>query len=653
MSTTATRELFVYDHPESKIRFLEQTLHGQDWRLRVGFAPNDPKSTEHIEAIRAACARKGYLVKTVSLRDGQAVLDIHHLGEGTKPSQVIAEMGAARGLAHLVTHPTLTFDALIEGAKGGGKTAFHVLRDPARANGFMYLVGEAFMMSSGFTKKGGVSRGKWSDPHNFLQSLAYSMFGLQSLTYLFVAKNNNDMAFEQYRKKLDETIKAGGTAEDVRFNTNKDTEQQTLWHRTKSFMQRYPIQMGALFNDIGMGIYIVRSMKLKKWYENILAKKTPASAELMANAKKYTTVTKRFGIPMSTFRFDILGAVISIVAWAVLLIKPKTYSIEQQEADADHPLRRFWHKFRADPQVAAGLMTVASSGSRLKSAISEKDRMQAIGETIYLGGDFALLFTKNDNYGSKNSKDVRLLAERVGDYVAGLPFVYGHEAQEKMIHAMADFLRAKSLREIKDNPHATQFTLPELDERREILMREVKMRVRNQQDEFIERIADVANRLSLSPPMGQSGQGLEAMAKAFADLPWMHITPTEMREAIEASRQRKPEIKAPKTNEDIREAISELTEIIPGIDKGQTVASLYEAITHAHATVRPSSNASAKPATMPAAPPATSTPASIAPGAKPTASATPLPSSKASAAPSNRVSDIAREVTPTLELARQ
>jgi hypothetical protein len=571
MNATNTREIYVYDHPESKIRFLETTLRGQDWRLRIAYPANDPKASDNIAAVRAACQRKGYVLNDTTDTNGSRILELHHLGEGGHPGQLLNELGLAKGTAHLITHPSITIDALAEGAQNLGKKMWHVARDPARANGIIYLAAEGFLVTSGKT---------------LLQSIAYTFFLLQSLTYLTVAKNNNDSSFDQYKKKLDSTLRQGGSAESLHFEPTKDKESSGFVRNTINVIRRYPIQIGAAFNDIGMGIYMLRSLR-KKWgfeaFEKgdlVLAKKMLGNVnihdtqELAREAKTYISKTKYF----NGFRSDIAGAAVSMVAWAFLLITPKSHSENEKEEAEGRPLLHTWQKFRENPQVGAGLLTFASSGLRLKTALAARDRRQSIGEGIYLGGDFELLFTKNDNYGSKNSKDVKVLAERIGDYLYDLPGVYGHASQEKVVQSMANFLRAKTLQEIKDNPHAVKYTLEELNQRREVLVREVKLRIRNQQDERLERVADAANRVVLWAPEAERETLLTRVAQGLSQLPWVHVTPQEMREAIVASQTRQPEITPPQNDRELREAIADLTNIVPHIDKGGTVAALYEAL---------------------------------------------------------------------------
>lgn len=579
MDSTQTREIYVYDHPESKIRFLEMTLRGQDWRLRIAYPANDPKAISNIAAVRAACDRKGYVLKDSTDASGNSTLELHHLGEGGNPSQLLSELGLVRGTGHLITHPSITIDALTQGAQSLGKKAWHIARDPARANGIIYLAAEGFLVSSGGStnKAEGLGRVKFFTPHNILQKLAYSFFLMQSGTYLFFAKNNNDAAFDQYKNKLSTTLKQGGTAESVVFEAKGDQEKKGPVRTMINYIRRYPIQIGAAFNDIGMGVYMLRSVYKKKWYTDLLASKLPVSAELLKEATEYTA-SKAGRFKISGFHRDIAGAVVSMVAWAFLLITPKKHSDEEKEQIEGKPLHNAWQKFRENPQVGAGLLTLLSSSLRFSSALTTNDKRQQWGEGIYIGGDLALLFTKNDNYGSKNSKDVEVVAQRLADHIATLPCMFGPEAQEKVVTSMATFLRAKTLQEIKDNPQAIQYTIEELNARREILVRETKLRIRNHQDERIERVADAANRITQYVPNAERSALVEQLSEAFSHLPWVHVTPAEMYKAIVDSQGRKPEITPPQNDKELREAIADLTDIVPHIDKGITVAAIYDTL---------------------------------------------------------------------------
>lgn len=561
MDSTQTREIYVYDHPESKIRFLEMTLRGQDWRLRIAYPANDPKAISNIAAVRAACDRKGYVLKDGTDASGNSTLELHHLGEGGNPRQLLSELGLVRGTGHLITHPSITIDALTQGTHGIAKKTWQVVRDPARANGLIYLGAEGFLVNSG---------------KSILQKIAYSFFLAQSSVYLFFAQNNNDASFEQYRKKLDTTLKNGGTAESVEFEAQSDKESKGLLRTVGNYVRRYPIQIGAAFNDIGMGVYALRSLYKKREYADIIAKKIPADAKLLEEAIAYNV--SKGGFKLKGFHQDILAAAVSMAAWAFLLITPKRHTDDDKDQVEGKPLQSAWQRFRENPQIGAGLLTLVSSSLRLSTSLKTNDRKQTIGESLYIGGDFALLFTKNDNYGSKNSKDVEVVAQRLADHIATLPCMFGPEAQEKVVTSMATFLRAKTLQEIKDNPQAIQYTIEELNARREILVRETKLRIRNHQDERIERVADAANRITQYVPNADRSALVEKLSEAFSHLPWVHVTPAEMHKAIVDSQGRKPEITPPKNDKELREAIADLTDIVPHIDKGITVAAIYDTL---------------------------------------------------------------------------
>ncbi|MBX9725801.1 MAG: hypothetical protein K2X09_00925 [Rickettsiales bacterium] len=562
MDTPNGQAIYVYDHPESKIRFLETTLRGQDWRLRIAYPANDPTANGHIAAVREAYARKGYVLKDSADASGNNILELHHLGEGGSPTQLLRELGFIKGSGHLITHPSITLGSLADGTHSIAKKSWNVVRDPARANGLIYLGAEGFLIGSG--KK------------NILQKVAYSFFLAQSFVYLAFAQNNNDASFEQYRKKLDATLKNGGTAESVAFEAQSDKESKGLLRTIGNYVRRYPIQIGAALNDIGMGVYALRSVYKKREYADIIAKKIPADAKLLEEAIAYNV--GKGGFKLSGFRQDILAAAVSMAAWAFLLITPKHHSDDEIDQVEGKPLQTAWQKFRENPQIGAGLLTLVSSSLRLSTSLKTNDRKQTIGESLYIGGDFALLFTKNDNYGSKNSKDVEVLAKRIAEHLADQPFVYGPTSQEKVVESMATFLRAKTLQEIKDNPQATKFTVEELNERREVLVREVKLRIRNHQDERMERVADMANRISQWAPEAERDALIGNVSEALSQLPWVHVTPDEMRKAMMDSRERRPEITAPKNAKELREAITDLTTIVPRIDKGATVAALYDAL---------------------------------------------------------------------------
>ena len=108
------KQVYIYDHPESKIRFLEQTLADKDWRATLVYANTDATALAEREHAKQQFAARGYAVREGKTEQGEPTLELHHLGEGSSPHEIIQELGVGRGVGKLLMHPSVPIHAGIE-----------------------------------------------------------------------------------------------------------------------------------------------------------------------------------------------------------------------------------------------------------------------------------------------------------------------------------------------------------------------------------------------------------------------------------------------------------------------------------------------------------------------------------------------------------
>ncbi|MFZ4541094.1 MAG: hypothetical protein ACOYNL_04685 [Rickettsiales bacterium] len=582
-------QIYIYDHPESKIQFMEQTLAGKDWRATLVYPDNNPEDNGNIIAAKQAFEKRGYHVKQSVNEHGHQLLDLHHLGDGTKPSEVLKEMGLVEGAGRLIMNPSIPLQASF----AAGKTLFgkleHAVKDPAHLNGLIYMAAEAAMLWPSKEKKlkdlEAASKGIKTRPNHWRKA-AFWLFLAQSATYLFAAKNNDATSFDDFRHKIDKTMKTTGDLEDVRYDHAKDKPADGIGHTFLRLLRRFPIEAGALFNDLGMALYIVGAVKDRNHYRKELV----TGGKLDDVGKSYLGVDSKGNVGDGKLNYklvgangytnDMRGAITSIIAWALMLVKPKKKDDEALESDSKNPFARSWNSLRENPQVGTGLLTLVSSSQRLLGSASRADKSQLFGERIYLLGDVMLLFTKGDHYGKKTG-NVDTLADTLAEYINKMPLILGPEHQEKMVKNMANYLLEKGCAEIRHNPKTSSFTEAELKERSDLLIIEVGRRVRSSYGEQMEQLGDVTAKLIGQFPTEMHAELIAHLSQSLAQLPWIYATPEELKPVLENGLKHVPPAKvaapAP-TPKSVRQAMLEIVNIMSDVDAGGSVALLYDTV---------------------------------------------------------------------------
>ncbi len=94
-----------WENPEERVRFLEETLRGKDWRARIIYPASRPEALASYQRTRSVLEARGYIVTSARNEAGDLVLDLHHLGKGTRVRDIMAETGVIGALGHMVRRP--------------------------------------------------------------------------------------------------------------------------------------------------------------------------------------------------------------------------------------------------------------------------------------------------------------------------------------------------------------------------------------------------------------------------------------------------------------------------------------------------------------------------------------------------------------------
>lgn len=582
MNTPTRQHIYIYDHPESKIRFLEMSLDGQDWRATVVFPQNDP----NIDLVRKTLEKRGYTARLGQDGKGHALLEIHHLGKGGHVSAVFHEAGLTRGVAHAISHPGDTFGKLITAAKASGAWLEGSLHDPARANGIVNTVAEGFLASAGH----GAQYGKFTDPKNALQSMAGISWLAQSLTYLFFAKNNENRAAGVIETKIEQIQRAGGDIVQMKFDPAKDAQKDTLGDKAMRFMRRYTVTIGAMMNNLGMAFYIGHAFLERKFRLGHRAL-NPHDVD----ATKYVGRIGDTGIKnwiKTGFGKDIVGASLSLVGWTVLMIPPTKHVLDEEQLDNRGPLKKAWDTFREHTPFVAGLTTLGASSFRLMGATSKGNVTQQIGEKIYIGGDFALMFTNSHEYGGDAKLNQEKLSAMVVSHIGKQPILLGEKSQKEFVENAVQYWLAKFTSDAAKEHKTPESYRAWVEASAKDVHQEVMRKVCHQQTERMEHLAECVAETVLRFPETQRAELTKAMAASLSSMSWMRAGEQEIEQHITAALKKLPTPtgKAALLNEEMLAAdMNIIVGVVPGIDKALASAQLYDAMAPFMAASRPQS----------------------------------------------------------------
>jgi hypothetical protein len=552
MALTPQHNLPDDSDPQERVKLLEQTLPDKDWRVTLRYP------AEQIGAAKAEFESRGYLVRQSEDAEQQPILHVHHLGGDTPIRDIMRAKGTLGGTGYLISNPGFALGHAASGTKAAFSRAGHALRDPARLNGFIFLAAEGFLATAGmFNKKTPLpdSLKATRRTANLLQTIAGGLFLSQSFTYLFLARPNDDLAVASVRKKMDTNAQNGKPMDDMQFDASRDSEKPGLAREATRLIRKYPIQLGALFNDLGMMFYIGHVFKQRSLMKSV-SLMPGVEAQVAKEAAHYVKTGWKFGA---------IGSSISLVGWTLMLLPRKQLAEDKQP----HSL---WEKLRANPQHVAGVLAVGSSSLRLTESLSlgKRNYVQAIGEAIYVPGDILLMFTKNDHYGDGN-KNSDAIAQKIAEHIRTRSTVLGPQAELQLAENISRYLHTKAEADKDDTvPHGE----PEIAELAEHIRRALQATKQSPFDQLAQATAHVLEHF----PGEERAAINQVLGKTLSTMPWLKATPEEIVNANErymtaATGGARPVIQP------LNEELAAIATVAPGSNPATTVLALQRALT--------------------------------------------------------------------------
>jgi hypothetical protein len=586
-----TEHIVVFNDPESKVRYLETVLDGKAWRTQILFPKDEPSANGTLAETLDMLKGRGYHVVHSRNEDGHDILDVIHHGRGTKVQELLKDRGFISGVGYSIAHPGIPLNQLMRNSRSVLDNMGNYFKNPASASGLIFVIAEAFLTVSGggnHTAHGPKETyfQRLKKPRNLLQSISGALFLSQSIIYTLFAKKPEQQAIAHLNKKTDALEKQDHQELSITFDAEKDAEKNTPSAKFGRFLQSKPVQIGAIFNDVGMLVYaghaiLNRKFQLKQMNKTIpdiaktlgkpMAQIEHAAAEIasvrkntgffkskaanqagkakidalkkadmdifnlgtdLADAKNYT----QGGLWKSGFSKDIAGAATSFVGWSLLLLPSKRKTEAEKQADKEAMKEKGFfgkiaQKLKNDPETATGVMAAAASTQRFFGALSKRNYLQMIGEGIYIPGDTLLMFTKNSEYGGGRANTEKLSKDIAAD-LNSQSWILAPDAQRKLAHDTAVFIRDKALADAQYVKAEDQLTPEELAEQTLKLESAVLRQVAYVQGERMQHLVDASASLIRRLPEPLREQATEHMIHSLESQHWLHATHEELRNAL-------------------------------------------------------------------------------------------------------------------------
>lgn len=629
-SASPASTLQIWDDPESKISFLETVMHGKNWKTDLHFPAIDTARIRRMVEIKEHLITKGYEVEQISHQDGHQILRVSHHETPQDLGRLFHDYGLVTGTAHIIQQPFVAAKDVAIDVAHRLQQGLNYIKDPARANGLIFLTSEAFITASSL----GAKDGKWSDPKNLLLSVAGSLFLSQSATYLFLAKKGNERVMDDFTARLNDAKQHLGDsilpelASVAPVNAKKSTG---LVNRISDFFNAYPIQIGAMANNLGMVAFLGAFFLERKFQNQYLINlgeegiasakalyqggfgaladkeavkaaqyvvdglekvKTPAqkvASGMLKSVESKPTELQALKEQASAFLIaakaphaenylkkgywlDSAGALSSILAWTFMLLPPKV-----TKEKSSNPIVHLWQSLREEPQKLTSAMALGSSSLRLLGSRERDNMLQTIGEAVYIPGDLMLWFTKNNEYGHSSSGNHDSLLKSATMTLNQLPVIMSAEREQSFLSEVATYLAKQS--------HALTHSGEILPDR-ELAIKAAEMEaamkpmLKHEGTRRFDLMVGVANRLLSQFEVSQRPVVADKLAAAISSFKGVEAEPSTIRPRLMGHSNK---IAASSTSpllslNQVSKEIADLVFTIPGPHAAENASKLYEAL---------------------------------------------------------------------------
>ncbi len=471
MTKPMRQEIYIFDHPESRVRFLEASLIGDDWRATIVIPPSEAANPEQrAHELENLFKARGYATSIDNDGTGTALLHLHHFGKKTNPLDVVREMGIGRGTSFTIEHlGQLTGEALTSAASFFS----YVIKEPARLFNGIYLGGDAFMSGSElFHKRDGGAASAHAPAHHAGLAKASKAIGTvgtlgnwaQSIIDLKYAKNGAELNYDELNEAFNIGQKRGIDATNFKAWSDPKLRENALTPIT-DVAKRHPLETGAWAMvgaqlsfitarglDIAMDLPALRRHAIphpREWLKLMRVSDMHDNAEVQNALGR--TLNHEEAVHLGAFKrtlgssINLLRAGLSISGWQLLTHQHKHH--DKMTNWTSNPLKRLGEEIDNNTEKSLATLTAAASIVGLTAAAFSRNGWQMAGESIWLAGDCVIFLVNKENYGEHSSHQELPLIEAATTFMKAMPVALGPAAETQMINDLASHLAHRTVNE--------------------------------------------------------------------------------------------------------------------------------------------------------------------------------------------------------------
>jgi hypothetical protein len=556
MVTKPLSTLHIYQNPESRIRFLETILDGNEWTAVVhDHKGEDGKGEERVSALARDLSRRDFDVHYAEDNEGNITLTLKKFGDESQLIDRLRDMKFAFGVRNAEKLPTTGILGAFESVKDAGQ---YLLSDTARMLGTVYLLGDVII---GFGGKG--SQG--AKPKNFIPAMDrrlglanafYPVMGaaavVQSLIYMFYAKDPELLTLDDMRGKFDLAVKQGKSVWDKDIWSLEVNKKKHLLSGVDTFLKENPIETGAVIQMLGQVGFLV------------------------SGGIRYSIG----GGIREKAKWDIGRSVASLIAWGAFIWPQKDH---ENKASWLNPYR-WWQEFEAHPHWVAGGLNAVASGSGLYGSVTTRNeagkldinKYHAAGEGAYLVGDALMAFTKKKDYGAYAQTNEENVAKATVSLIESVPIVISPKNYKVFVSNIADYVVRKGMEiEHANMDHASlEAKIAARTKSLEAKVHELTVNRKMNMSYIVQAGAELVSKFMADKQTILT----ENLAEALEAMPNVYVSKEEWIEALNAAVHTQPATDPNLQIKDIAKEVSELVFSVPGVESGENALHIVEAL---------------------------------------------------------------------------
>ncbi len=492
-----TQRVHIYDHPASRIAFLETALSGQHWRATI--YPSALSTRQSLDDIARTLRARGFHTEIGKDSHHNTVLSIDHLPAEAGLIETIQSLGLASGVQHSLKG--MSAEKLFHHVKQGAQ---YVISDKAHLISAFYLLGDAFLTLSGAdnpelskeASRGFVEKLKsLRKPENALQSLSGISSAMNSLILMVYAQEGNSKDYKQLKEQFYKAMIHGKDPTDI-SQWEPPERAGGMLGKLHQALGDHPI-VGSATSQIVSQILLIASGGIRKHGLNTELGHTHTS-EIQEEIKK----------KIRGSNLDIGRGVASTLGWVGMLYP--SHKVEQKAPW--HDPKRVVHEFQEHPERFTSFLTGGASVLGMAGSRDKRNFSQFAGEAALLLGDVTIFFTDMSEYGHKKASpdSTGAMAAR---FISEAPAIMSQEQQDAFVDRLSNYLAGHlAVRNPELNPIQEAPKLAEA--------------IRQQLATSPSRLDDLTNELTAtirSLPQNQRLSATHAFSEAIAAMPGVYV----------------------------------------------------------------------------------------------------------------------------------